>query len=74
MLTDQVNILDAFIVNIGVNFDITVYKNYNIQDVLAVCLGAIKEYFDSTKWNINQPIRLGDLALLIESKKVCCKN
>ncbi len=68
MLTDQVNILDAFIVNIGVNFDITVYKNYNIQDVLAVCLGAIKEYFDSTKWNINQPIRLGDLALLIQAQ------
>lgn len=68
MLTDQVNILDAFIVNIGVNFDITVYKNYNMQDVLAVCLGAIKEYFDSTKWNINQPIRLGDLALLIQAQ------
>lgn len=68
MLTDQVNILDAFVVNIGVNFDITVYKNYNMQDVLAVCLGAIKEYFDSTKWNINQPIRLGDLALLIQAQ------
>jgi hypothetical protein len=68
MLTDQVNILDAFIVNIGVNFDITVYKNYNMQDVLAVCLGEIKEYFDSTKWNINQPIRLGDLSLLIQAQ------
>jgi len=68
MLTDQVNILDAFIVNIGVNFDITVYKNYNMSDVVVVCLGAIKEYFDNSKWNINQPIRLGDLALLIQSQ------
>jgi len=68
MLTDQVNILDAFVVNIGVNFDITVYKNYNMQDVLALCLGAIKDYFEITKWQINQPIRLGDLALLIQAQ------
>lgn len=68
MLTDQVNILDAFVVNIGVNFDITVFKNYNMSDVLAVCLGAIKDYFDVRKWNINQPIRLGDLQLLIQAQ------
>lgn len=68
MLSDQVNILDAFTVNIGVNFDVTVYKNYNMQDTLALCLGAIKEYFDIDKFNINQPIRLGDLALLIQAQ------
>lgn len=68
MLTDQVNILDAFVVNIGVTFDITVFKNYNMNDVLTVCLGAIKDYFDIDKWNINQPIRLGDLQLLIQAQ------
>jgi len=68
MLTDQVNILDAFVVNIGVNFDITVFKNYNMSDVLAVCLGAVKDYFDTAKWQINQPIRLGDLSLLLQAQ------
>lgn len=68
MITDQVNILDAFIVNIGVNFDITVFKNYNMSDVLAVCLGAVKDYFNIDKWNINQPVRLGDLALLLQAQ------
>lgn len=68
MLTDQVNILDAFVVNIGVNFDITVFKNYNMSDVLAICLGAVKDYFDNSKWQINQPIRLGDLQLLIQAQ------
>lgn len=68
MLTDQVNILDAFVVNIGVNFDITVFKNYNMQDVVSVCLGAIKDYFDIDNWNINQPIRLGDLSLLLNAQ------
>jgi hypothetical protein len=68
MLTDQVNILDAFVINIGVNFDITVFKNYNIADVIAVCLGEIKNYFDIDKWNINQPLRLGDLSLLLNAQ------
>lgn len=68
MLTDQVNILDAFTVNIGVNFDITVFKNYNMADVVALCLGAVKDYFDIDKWNINQPIRLGDLSLLLNAQ------
>lgn len=68
MITDQVNILDAFIVNIGVNFDITVFKNYNMSDVLAVCLGAVRDYFDIDKWSINQPVRIGDLALLIQAQ------
>lgn len=68
MLTDQVNILDAFVVNIGVNFDITVFKNYNMADVVAVCLGTIKDYFDIDKWNINQPLRLGDLSLLLNAQ------
>ena len=68
MLTDQVNILDAFVVNIGVNFDITVFKNYNMNDVLALCLGAINDYFNIDKWNINQPIRLGDLQLLLQAQ------
>jgi len=33
-----------------------------------LCLGAIKDYFDIDKWNINQPIRLGDLSLLLNAQ------
>lgn len=68
MLTDQVNILDAFVVNIGVNFDITVFKNYNMHDVLAVCLDQIRAYFSIDQWAINQPIKLADLRILIAAQ------
>jgi hypothetical protein len=67
MLTDEVNILDAFVVNIAVNFDIIVYRNYNMNDVVARCIDAVKEFFDITRWQINQPIILNDLRLLIGS-------
>jgi hypothetical protein len=68
LLTDQVNILDAFVVNIGINFDITVFKNYNMHDVLAVCLDAVRTYFDVRRWSINQPIRLSDVKMLITAQ------
>lgn len=61
MLTDDVNILDAFIINIGVNFNISVLRNYNVNDVLARSMGAVQEFFDVSKWNINQPIIIADL-------------
>lgn len=69
MLTDQVNILDAFVVNIGINYDITVYKNYNLHDVLGVTLDAVRKYFDISKWGINQPIQLSDLRVIIYSQE-----
>jgi hypothetical protein len=67
VLTDDVNILDAFVVNIGVDFNIVVYKNYNMNDVLARCIDAVKDFFDIQKWQINQPIIMNDLRLTIGS-------
>ena len=56
ILTDAVNILDAFIVNIGVEFQITVGTNFNSNEVLLQCIAKLKEYFSIDKWQINQPI------------------
>jgi hypothetical protein len=67
VLTDDVKILDAFVVNIGVEFNIVVYRNYNMNDVTARCIDAISQFFDITKWQINQPIIMNDLRLTIGS-------
>lgn len=67
VLTDDVNILDAFVVNVAVDFHIVVYRNYNMNDVVARCIDAIKTFFDIDKWQINQPIILNDLRLTIGS-------
>ena len=65
LLTDDVNILDAFIINIGVQFDITVFRNYNLNDVLTRSIGTVQEFFNLEKWNIGQPIILADLTYAI---------
>jgi hypothetical protein len=66
---DSVNIKDAFIVNIGFNFDIIVLPNYNSNDVLIKCIDALKNYFAIDKWQINQPIIMRELYILLDGVK-----
>ena len=61
MVTDAVNIKDAFYINIGINFDITVRSGYNNNTVVVDCITALQEYFNIEKWNINQPITISDV-------------
>jgi hypothetical protein len=61
MLTDSINFRDAFIVNIGVNFDIIPFPNVNAHEVLLNCIEAAKNYFAIDRWQINQPIVYSDV-------------
>jgi hypothetical protein len=61
MITDAVNINDAFIINIGVNFEIIVRPNYNNRLVLNNCLTLLQNYFKIDNWQINQPIILPEI-------------
>jgi hypothetical protein len=65
MLTDAVNIKDAYIINIGVNFEISVLPNYNSNEILLKCIDAVKSYFDIDKWQINQVIIKSDILNII---------
>ena len=65
MLTDAVNIKDAFVINIGVDFQITTLPNYNGNDVLLRCINELKNYFNIDKWQINQPILTYDVINII---------
>lgn len=67
MLTDAVNILDAFIINIGIDFDIVVRPKYNNRDVLNRCLTTLNEYFNIDNWQINQPIILANVYTLLDT-------
>jgi phage-related baseplate assembly protein len=61
MVTDAINIKDAFYINIGVNFDIVVASGYNNNDVVTNCITALQDHFNIEKWNVNQPIILSDI-------------
>ena len=66
MVNDSINIKDAFIVNIGVNFDIIVLPNFNSNEVLTKCILALQDFFAIKNWQINEPIILRDLYILLD--------
>jgi hypothetical protein len=66
VIGDSVRIKDAFVVNIGVDFEITVRPNFNNNDVLKKCLTELRSYFALDNWQINEPILIKELFLLLD--------
>jgi len=65
MLTDAVNIKDAFVINFAVDFEITAYKTYNNQEVLLNCITELQDYFAIDKWQVNQPLIMSEIKNLL---------
>ena len=65
MLTDGVNLLDGFIINIGLDFEIMVYNSYNKREVLLQCITEVEKYFNIDNWTFNQSINISELELII---------
>jgi hypothetical protein len=66
MIGDNIEIRDAYIINIGVDFEIIVLPEYNNNEVLLSCIGSLQNYFLTSKWQLNQPILLKDLYILLD--------
>jgi hypothetical protein len=65
MLTDGINIIDGFVINIGVTFEIIVYPNYNKSEVLLKCINELTDYFSIDNWNFNQTINISEIELAL---------
>lgn len=61
ILTDRINIIDGYIINIGIDFKITVFKGFNKSDVLNNCITSVKNFFNIDNWSFNQPINLSQV-------------
>ena len=66
-VTDALNIKDAFVINVGINYDILVKPNYNSRDVLLACNLIVQDFFEISKWNINQPINISTIYSLLDN-------
>jgi len=67
MVNDSLNIKDAFVINIGINFDIIVLPNFNSNEVLTKCILALQDFFAIKNWQINEPIILRDVYSVIDN-------
>ena len=65
MVTDAVNIKNAFIINVGVKFNLVTKAGYNKEEVVLRAIQKVKDFFNIDKWQIGQPIVLSDLSYQI---------
>ena len=66
MINDSIKIKDAYIINITCEFDIIVLPNFNNNQVILNCIQALTGYFNIDNWNINQPIMMKNLNILLD--------
>ena len=67
MIGDTISIKDAFVINFGVDFQIVTYPNFNNNEVLERCIVSLQNYFNINKWQINQPIIIPDLYVMLDT-------
>ena len=65
MLTDGVNLIDGFVINIGCDFEIRVYGGYNKREVLVKVQQELAKYFNIDNWTFNMAINISEIELLI---------
>ena len=66
MINDSVKIKDAFIINIEVVFNIIVLPNYNNNETITKCITSLTNFFNIDSWQINEPILMSDLYILLD--------
>ena len=67
MIGDSLAIKDAYVLNFAVDFEIVTYPNFNNNAVLQTCIQALQAYFNINRWQINQPIIVPDLYVMLDA-------
>jgi hypothetical protein len=67
MISDAIDILDARIINLGLNFEISVASSVNKSTVLQNVLTSLKQFFVIDNVNIDSPIIIDDVKNVIYS-------
>ena len=50
IIGDNIEIKNAFVINIAVDFEIIVLPNFNNSDVILSCINSLKSYFSRDNW------------------------
>ncbi len=66
MIGDSIEIKDAYIINIAIDFEIVVLPNFINSQVILSCIQSLQEYFNLDNWQLNQPIILKNLFILLD--------
>ena len=60
MINDTIDILDAKILNFGIDFTVVAHRDYNKHDVLNQCMQRLKKEFKQPKY-MGEPFYISDI-------------
>ena len=61
ILTDDIAIMDGYVINFGVFFEVVANKQANKAQVKLRCINKIREYFNVEDMHFNQPLNLSQI-------------
>lgn len=61
ILTDGINLKTAYIVNLGIEFEVIPRPNFNSNEVLLQCINRLKTLFDNDRMQINGSINMSNI-------------
>jgi hypothetical protein len=67
MLTDAINIKNAYVVNIGIDFEVVTTPNSNSNEVILRCIERLKQIFDNDRMQINGTINVSNIISELDS-------
>ncbi len=65
-INDSIQIKDAFIINVGIEFDLIILPNYSTNLVITKCIQELQNFFNIDNQQINQPILLKEIFILLD--------
>ena len=66
MIGDSIEIKDAYIINIAIDFEIVVLPNFINSQVILSAIATLQNYFSRDNWQINEPILVQDLFVMLD--------
>tara|TARA_Y100001972_G_scaffold56315_1_gene69309 strand:- start:9384 stop:11264 length:1881 start_codon:yes stop_codon:yes gene_type:complete len=67
LMTDAINIKDAFIINFGVEFEIIPKPSFNGSEVVLKCIDVLRDLLNVERMQINAPIIISDIFTRLDS-------
>ena len=59
------NIVDGYVINFAIEFDVTALTGYNRREVLTNCNIALQDYFNIDNWTFNDTININEVELIL---------
>ena len=65
LISDAIDVIDAQVINLAINFEVSIAKNFNKNSVVQQAINSIKKYMKIENFQIDQPIIIGEVENLI---------